>query len=193
MIFFSIAAFDQLSVLTFVFTRQCSRLKALGQQFNKTLSFCEYYIHSVLLILLGIYDWYLITQYTWIFFRLHVLHIWLNLYPCLPIFDNCIEIKEFLQKVCSFVLFCSVNFLFKSFTIEKVIGAKASTQSNQLVLTTRCYKLSSKGIQFGKGKHLLNCSHYFEEHTLLKLQLFTLTVTGKPSTVQLIQTLILVL
>ena len=78
--------------------------------------------------------------------------------------------------------FVVVNFPFKSFSIEKVIEAKASTQSNQFVLTTRCCKLSSKGIQFGKGKHLLNCSHYFEEHTLLKLQMFTLTVIGKPST-----------
>ena len=131
----------------------------------------------------------MILNNTWIFFLI-ACTIWLNLYPCLPIFDNCLEIKEFLQKV---VLFCFVNFLFKSFTIEKVIGAKASTQSNQFVLTTRCCKLSSKGIQFGKGKHLLNCSHYFEEHTLLKLQLFILTVTGKPNTVRLIQTLILVL
>ena len=48
-----------------------------------------------------------------------------------------------------------LSILFKRFTIEKVIGAKASTQSNQFVLTTRCCKLSSKGIQFGKGKHLL--------------------------------------
>ena len=168
MILFSIATFDQLSVLTFVFIRlrQCSRLKALGRQFNKTLSFCVYNIHSVLLALLGIYDWYLITHG----FFLIACTIWLNLYPCLPIFDNCIEIKEFLQKV---VLLCFVNFLFKSFTIEKVIGAKASTQSNQFVLTTRCCKLSSKGIQFGKGKHLLNCSHYFEEHTLLKLHSYS--------------------
>ena len=35
--------------------------------------------------------------------------IWLNLYPCLPIFDNCIEIKEFLQKV---VLLCFVLLIF---------------------------------------------------------------------------------
>jgi hypothetical protein len=45
-----------LSVLSLVFKMQCSSLKALGQQFNKTLSFCLHYKHLVLLVLLGLYD-----------------------------------------------------------------------------------------------------------------------------------------
>ena len=167
MIFFSIATFDQLSVLTFVFIRlrQCSRLKALGRQFNKTLSFCVYNIHSVLLVLLGIYDWYLITHG----FFFDCMYYLVKSLPLLAHFWQLHRNQRILAKS-SFVL---LNFFLKSFTIEKVIGAKASTQSNQFVLTTRCCKLSSKGIQFGKGKHLLNCSHYFEEHTLLKLHSYS--------------------